>query len=116
MILKNVAQNIRFLRESKKITREDLADQLGITVSGLGRIERGETDIPLSRLNQIAKALKTNVSSLIINSKNEKELQESHPDSKLLELITEVKEEAIHYKEKYIKELELEIKRLRNKE
>jgi hypothetical protein len=52
------------------------------------------------------------------NASNDQDdkMMESNPDSKLLELITEVKEEAIHYKEKYIKELELEIKRLRNKE
>jgi transcriptional regulator with XRE-family HTH domain len=40
------------------MTQEELADKVGIHLSTLGRIERGESNPPLQTVNKIAQALK----------------------------------------------------------
>lgn len=55
----SIGQLIRFTRESKKISQENLALQCGIDRSYLGRIERGEVNITIKKLYEIASALDT---------------------------------------------------------
>ena len=50
----SVHEKIRFLRQAKGWTQEEVADKLKMSQNGYGCIERGETDINLSRLEQIA--------------------------------------------------------------
>lgn len=52
-----VYEKIHFLRQLKNWSQEEIADKLGISVNGYAKIERGETDVSLSRLKQIAKVL-----------------------------------------------------------
>lgn len=47
-------EKIRFLRQAKGWTQEEIADKLKMSPNGYGSIERGETDVNLSRLEQIA--------------------------------------------------------------
>lgn len=47
--------NIRKIRELKNLTREYVADEL--KMSGYGKIERGEEDLTVSKLIEIAKVL-----------------------------------------------------------
>ena len=61
----NVGKSIKQLRELRDYTQSYVASQLGISVSGYGKIERDETDITLSRLNQIAEVLETKVESIL---------------------------------------------------
>jgi transcriptional regulator with XRE-family HTH domain len=49
-----IAHNIRKLRELKNFTQEHVAHELSITVTAYGKIERGETEISLSRIQAIA--------------------------------------------------------------
>ncbi len=58
-------QNIRDTREQKKLTQEELAEKLGLSVTGYAKIERGETQINYDRLEKIAKALEVGVGELI---------------------------------------------------
>jgi transcriptional regulator with XRE-family HTH domain len=53
----SVASNIKNIRELKNLTQDYMATQLDITQGAYSKIERGETDMPLSRLEQIAKIL-----------------------------------------------------------
>lgn len=55
----SIGQLIRFTRESKKISQENLALQCGIDRSYLGRIERGEVNITIKKLYEIASVLDT---------------------------------------------------------
>ncbi|MCU0446624.1 MAG: helix-turn-helix domain-containing protein [Microscillaceae bacterium] len=48
---------IRFFRGLKGLSQENMADLLGMSLTGYAKIERGETDIAVSRLEQIAKVL-----------------------------------------------------------
>lgn len=49
--------NIRTIRELKNLTREYVADELKMSMSGYGKIERGEVDLTVSKLIEIAKVL-----------------------------------------------------------
>lgn len=53
----NVYLNIRKIRELKNLTREYVAEELKMSLSGYGKIERGEVDLTVSKLTEIAKVL-----------------------------------------------------------
>jgi transcriptional regulator with XRE-family HTH domain len=61
----NLGQKIKKLRELKNYTQQHLADELGISLSGYGKIERDQTEITMARLLEIAKILKIDLFSLI---------------------------------------------------
>ncbi len=48
-------EKIRSMRQQQGWSQEEMADKLNMSVSGYAHIERGETDVQLSRLEQIAK-------------------------------------------------------------
>ena len=52
-----IYKNIKKIRELKNLTREHVADELNMSTSGYGKIERGEVDLTISKLNKIAKVL-----------------------------------------------------------
>lgn len=56
-LAKSIGQLIRKFRESKNISQENLALMCGIDRSYLGRIERGEVNITVAKLYQIANFL-----------------------------------------------------------
>jgi transcriptional regulator with XRE-family HTH domain len=105
----NIGGNIRNFRELKGLTREQMAHDLNLSVSAYGNIERNQTDLKISRIQQIAEILGVEMSQILnfdasqvfniehndvfntgANSKTE---YHSHPDE---------------YKDKYIKKLEEE--------
>jgi transcriptional regulator with XRE-family HTH domain len=49
-----VYEKIRFMRQSKGWSQEDIAEKLDMSVNRYANIERGETDVQLSRLEKIA--------------------------------------------------------------
>jgi transcriptional regulator with XRE-family HTH domain len=60
-----IAQNIRTLREKKKMTLQELADLTGLTRSYLSKIERSKKAPPYSTLNKIAGALEVEINFLL---------------------------------------------------
>jgi transcriptional regulator with XRE-family HTH domain len=56
-----VYKNIKKIRELKGLTREHIADELKMSTSGYGKIERGEVDLTISKLMKIAKILDVSV-------------------------------------------------------
>lgn len=59
-----VHEKIRFLRQLKGWSQEDMATRLNMSPNGYGSIERGETDVNLSRLEQIALIFEVRLSEL----------------------------------------------------
>lgn len=59
---------IRTLREAQKITQEEFAEKLSMSASGYSKIERGETQLNINRLQQIADILSVSVFDLMPNS------------------------------------------------
>ena len=60
-----IGQLIRSKRTELKITQESLALQCGIDRSYVGRIERGEVNITIEKLYEIAEILKINPQELL---------------------------------------------------
>ncbi len=60
-----LGKKIKFLREMKNLKQENMAALLEMTNNGYGKIERDETDVPYSRLNQIAEVLGMSVADLV---------------------------------------------------
>ena len=62
--MNKIHQNLRILRDLKGWNQETMAELLNLSKKAYERIERGETDIQLSRLEQIAKLLEVEIADL----------------------------------------------------
>lgn len=60
-----VQDKIRSLRVGKGWTQENMAEKLNLSVNGYANIERGETEITLQRLEQIAQLFEMNYMDLL---------------------------------------------------
>lgn len=63
--LKRIGTQFRNKRKEKGMTQEKVANELEMSMSYLGRIERGEANPPIYTLKKIAKVLK--LTNLIID-------------------------------------------------
>ncbi len=61
---KQVFEKIKFFRQLKNWTQEGMAEKLEMSPSGYGGIERGDTDVSLSRLERIAEVLEIDLADL----------------------------------------------------
>lgn len=109
-----IYSNIKRLRELKSITREVIAADLGMSVSGYSKLERGEVDITLSKVYKIAEILNVSIEQLlnfdatqIFNVSNNAQVQGLGAHADTMNFYGD------DYKEKYIKMLESEVERLK---
>ncbi|RKZ90351.1 MAG: XRE family transcriptional regulator [Candidatus Parabeggiatoa sp. nov. 1] len=66
-----LSEKIKFIRSVRGWTQEDVADKLGISTHAYAKIERGETDVNFSRLQQIAQVMEIELPRLLdLNDKN----------------------------------------------
>lgn len=65
-VLVNFGGNLRQLRLAKGFTQEQLANELGVEISQISRIERGVINTSVTTLYAISKALKIDVSELFV--------------------------------------------------
>lgn len=98
--MKTVGEKIRFYREQKGLSQEDVADALDITVLAYSNIERNKTDISLSRLTQIAKYHKISIIDLLLTDDNTKTLQEENEN--LNKVLAEKNKEIIELQKQII--------------
>ena len=113
--MNNIGDTIKKFRELKSITREQIAGDLNMSLSNYSKIERGEIDLTISRIYEIASVLEVDVSQ-ILNFDATQIFNISN--NKLVQGIG-AKAENMHfhgddYKEKYIKLLEKELERLKS--
>lgn len=74
-----LSERIRVMRMFKGWTQDEMAAKLHMAVNGYAKIERGETDIPFSRLQQIVKTFEIELADLIgLNEKNVLSIVSSH--------------------------------------
>lgn len=111
--MNDIFVNIKKFRELKSITRETMAAELGMSLSGYSKLERGEVDITLSKLGRIAQILGVSLEQLlnfdasqIFNVSNNQQVQGLGSQADTINFFGD------DYKEKYIKMLEKEIERL----
>lgn len=62
---KIIGNKIRSLRVLKELSQENVAEMLSISVTAYSKIERGETDVQLSRLSQIASVFKVSIEEIL---------------------------------------------------
>ena len=65
-ILINFGENLRKLRLAKGFTQEQLANELGIEISQISRIERGVINTSVTTLYAISKTLKIDISQFFL--------------------------------------------------
>lgn len=113
-VMENIGDNIKKFRELKNITREQMAADLSMSLSGYSKIERNEIDLTLSRIKQIAQILSVDVAQIldfdinqVFNVSNNNLVQGLGAKAENMHFHTD------DYKEKYIKVLESEIERLK---
>jgi transcriptional regulator with XRE-family HTH domain len=63
-----LSEKIRLIRLSKNLSQQNIADELGITVSAYSNMERGVTEITIQRLKKIAQILQVNINDLITDN------------------------------------------------
>lgn len=54
MDLKTFGKKIRLLRQSNSLSQENIANDLGISITAYSKIERGVTNVSITRLFQLA--------------------------------------------------------------
>ena len=64
-LLARFAANVRRLRGKKKLSQKALADKVGISVSYVSMLERGQRSPPLETIEKMAKALGVPAASLL---------------------------------------------------
>lgn len=58
-------EKIRMMRELNKWSQEEMAERLDMSAGGYAKIERGESQLNIARLEQIAKIFNINILELI---------------------------------------------------
>jgi transcriptional regulator with XRE-family HTH domain len=68
-----MGEKLKIARKNKKLTQEQLAEQIDVSVAYLSRIERGDIKINLPRLSQICDLLDVSLSYVLTNETNSSE-------------------------------------------
>jgi len=123
----SVNEKIRLIRETKGLTQEQVAEKLKMSSSAYGNIERGDSDIKLSRLEKIAESLDIKLSELfelnekgslsIINSLHSNNETKIHIGSSAVELekqllINELKDKELALQQREIENQKKQIAQL----
>jgi len=64
-LLTRFAGNVRRIRLKKKLSQKSLAEKVGISVSYVSMLERGQRSPPLETVEKVAKALATPPAQLL---------------------------------------------------
>lgn len=102
--------NIKKVRELRNLTREQMSSDLNMSLSGYAKIERGETEITITRLHRIAEILEVSISALF-NFDTAKVLTPNVPQTQPVILGKSHIQES-DLKDRYIQFLEKEVERL----
>jgi|688.fasta_scaffold89498_2 transcriptional regulator with XRE-family HTH domain len=66
----NLGDTIRKIRELKNYSQSYMAEKLGLSVSGYGKIERNETELTLKRIKEISEIFEMDFTKLLSFDKN----------------------------------------------
>ncbi len=60
-----ICDKIKFMRQAKSLSQEEMAEKLGLSINGYANIERGGTDALMSRIEQIAEVFEMDFMELV---------------------------------------------------
>ncbi|WP_293730913.1 helix-turn-helix transcriptional regulator [uncultured Actinobacillus sp.] len=58
-------EKIKMMRELNQWTQEEVAEKLGMSTTGYAKIERGQTNVSVEKLKQIAQIFNINIAQLL---------------------------------------------------
>ena len=67
----SISVNLQTIRKEKGLNQEQLAEQSGVSLTQISKIERNETDPRVSTIEKLAKALNCSVDQLLFNEATE---------------------------------------------
>lgn len=120
----SVNEKIKLVREAKGLTQEQVAEKLQMSKNGYGDIERGDSDVKLSKLQKIAEVFDMKLSELVdlsesgtininfpcqqnkTNHQNNVYIGSNSSDLKEQKLINEMKDKEIELLKKIIELME----------
>lgn len=70
-IIKTLGKRVRYLREQKKISQEELASRAKISLSQVTRIETGRLNTTICTINALVNALELELHVLLKTPKND---------------------------------------------
>ncbi|GAB3703985.1 hypothetical protein GCM10027592_34750 [Spirosoma flavus] len=76
----SIGEKIRLQRLQRGLSQENMADLLNLSTTAYGDIERGKTDLTLSRLTQIAQALDVSPLTLLTDEAIPAQVIEEKPN------------------------------------
>ena len=59
------SEKIKIMREMNQWTQEEVAEKLGMSTTGYAKIERGQTNVSVEKLKQIAQVFNLNIAQLL---------------------------------------------------
>ena len=75
----SLPERIRLQRLQRGLSQENMADLLGLSTTAYGDIERGKTDLTLSRLSQIATVLDVSPVALLTDEAIQAQVMDNPP-------------------------------------
>ncbi|MBE7441389.1 MAG: helix-turn-helix transcriptional regulator [Flavobacteriales bacterium] len=112
-----VGKNIKQIRELKNLTQGYIAERLNMSIGGYSKIESGQTDVTLSKIQQIAEILETDLSTIlsfdpknIFNQCNNNNsiitgsIGTQNNNGNIIDILSHIQEEIISVKRKIEKE------------
>ena len=120
----SVNEKVRLFRELNQWSQEEMAERMNMSVAGYAKIERGETNISLHKLKQIASVLRIDLLDLVSThdsgvilvggENNQNHFRNNYYGNQVAELEVEKLKLELKHKDELLKQRENELETLRD--
>ena len=120
----SVNEKVRLFRELNQWSQEEMAERMNMSVAGYAKIERGETNISLHKLKQIASVLQIDLWDLVSThdsgvilvggENNQNHFRNNYYGNQAAELEVEKLKLELKHKDELLKQRENELETLRD--
>ena len=120
----SVNEKVRLFRELNQWSQEEMAERMNMSVAGYAKIERGETNISLHKLKQIASVLQIDLLDLLSThdsgvilvggENNQNHFRNNYYGNQAAELEVEKLKLELKHKDELLKQRENELETLRD--
>ena len=120
----SVNEKVRLFRELNQWSQEEMAERMNMSVAGYAKIERGETNISLHKLKQIASVLQIDLLDLVSThdsgvilvggENNQNHFRNNYYGNQAAELEVEKLKLELKHKDELLKQRENELEILRD--